>query len=79
MAQRTPILMLHGTRALLQESSEYETDSEEDEAYGRQLLKPQFVPKAEREVRVRQRVSCAVRHLVKRGIPVNGSCVVALM
>ena len=34
-----------------QESSEYETDSEEDETYGRQLLKPQFVPKAEREVR----------------------------
>ena len=39
-------------RPLLQESSEYETDSEEDEAYGRQMLKPQFVPKAEREVRV---------------------------
>lgn len=39
-------------RVALQESSEYETDSEEDEAYGRQLLKPQFVPKAEREVRL---------------------------
>ncbi len=32
-----------------QESSEYETDSE-DEAQGRQLLKPQFVPAKEREV-----------------------------
>jgi Microfibril-associated/Pre-mRNA processing len=32
----------------LQESSEYETDSE-DELHGRQLLKPVFVPKSERE------------------------------
>ena len=34
----------------MQESSEYETDSE-DEANARQLLKPMFVPKAQRDVR----------------------------
>jgi hypothetical protein len=34
----------------VQESSEYETDSE-DEANARQLLKPMFVPKAQRDVR----------------------------
>lgn len=39
-----------GLRCLPQESSEYETDSE-DEANARQLLKPLFVPKAQRDVR----------------------------
>ena len=35
-----------------QESSEYETDSEEEEeTYGRRLIKPVFVPKEDRDVR----------------------------
>lgn len=37
--------------ATLQDETEYETDSE-DEVYGQQLLKPVFVPKADREVDV---------------------------
>lgn len=36
-----------------EESSEYETDSEE-EGYGRRLLKPVFVPKESRDVRAGQ-------------------------
>lgn len=36
-------------KLLLQESSEYETDSD-DETNARQLLKPMFVPKAARDV-----------------------------
>ena len=36
---------------VLQDETEYETDSE-DEVYGQQLLKPVFVPKADREVGV---------------------------
>lgn len=39
----------HGPCTVQEESSEYETDSE-DEQYGRRLLKPVFVPKESREV-----------------------------
>lgn len=38
-----------GSILFVQDETEYETDSE-DEVYGQQLLKPVFVPKADREV-----------------------------
>ncbi len=34
---------------MMQDETEYETDSE-DEGYGLQVLKPQFIRKAERDV-----------------------------
>jgi len=39
---------LHGA-TIMQDETEYETDSE-DEGYGLQVLKPQFIRKAERDV-----------------------------
>ena len=45
----------------MQDETEYETDSE-DEVYGQQLLKPVFVPKADREVH------CTVKVVANMGL-----------
>jgi len=61
------------SQSVQEEESEYETESE-DEAYaGRRLLKPVFVPKESREVRVtaQTRLCRSAVHVISPGMPVH--------